>query len=74
MKLKKTTFATLSLLSVLSFGAFAVTAIDAEQAKDRESMGTISFDGIEASPGDMHEMISKQAGRFRLPHYRSSHG
>ncbi len=42
----KTTVATLSILSVLSFGAFAAEPISAEQAQNREAIGSVSVSAI----------------------------
>ena len=50
------TVATVSLLSMLSFGAFAATSINSQQAESRQPMGTISVDGVESSPMDMHQI------------------
>ncbi|CAM6329393.1 MULTISPECIES: peroxide/acid stress response protein YhcN [Citrobacter] len=57
----KTTVAALSVLSVLSFGAFAADSITAEQAQNREAMGSISVSAIGSNPMDMHEMLNKKA-------------
>lgn len=57
----KTTVAALSVLSVLSFGAFAADSISAEQAQNREAIGSVSVSAIGSSPMDMHEMLNKKA-------------
>ncbi|EAM9614203.1 peroxide/acid stress response protein YhcN [Salmonella enterica] len=57
----KTTVATLSVLSVLSFGAFAAEPISAEQAQNREAIGSVSVSAISSSPMDMNAMLSKKA-------------
>ena len=57
----KTTVAALSVLSVLSFGAFAADSISAEQAQNREAIGSVSVSEIGSSPMDMHEMLNKKA-------------
>lgn len=57
----KTTVATLSILSVLSFGAFAAEPISAEQAQNREAIGSVSVSAIGSSPMDMNAMLSKKA-------------
>lgn len=57
----KTTVAALSILSVLSFGAFAADSISAEQAQNREAIGTVSVSAIGSSPMDMHEMLNQKA-------------
>lgn len=56
----KTTVATFSILSVLSFGAFAAEPISAEQAQNREAIGSISVSAIGSSPMDMNAMLSKK--------------
>ena len=50
----KTTVATLSILSVLSFGAFAADSINAQQAQNREAIGSVSVSAIGSSPMYMH--------------------
>lgn len=55
----KTTVAALSVLSVLSFGAFAADSINANQAQNREAIGTVSVSGVASSPMDMREMLNK---------------
>lgn len=57
----KTTVATLSILSILSFGAFAAEPISAEQAQNREAIGSVSVSAIGSSPMDMNAMLSKKA-------------
>ncbi len=57
----KTTVAALSVLSVLSFGAFAADSINANQAQNREAIGTVSVSGVASSPMDMREMLNKKA-------------
>ena len=63
----KTTVAALSVLSVLSFGAFAADSITAEQAQNREAMGSISVSAIGSNPMDMHEMLNKKAEEKHSP-------
>lgn len=43
----KSSIATMGILSALSFGAFAADMINADQAQDRQSLGTVS---VGASP------------------------
>lgn len=69
MKIKATLTA-LSLLSLISFGASAATAIDAEQAQNREAMGTVTVEGIASSPMDMHEMLMQKADQQVASAYR----
>ncbi|AKE60273.1 peroxide/acid stress response protein YhcN [Citrobacter farmeri] len=57
----KTTVAALSVLSVLSFGAFAADSINAQQAQNREVIGTVSVSAIGSDPMSMHEMLNKKA-------------
>ncbi|WP_058910797.1 peroxide/acid stress response protein YhcN [Entomohabitans teleogrylli] len=66
----KTTVATLSVLSMLSFGAFAATPINAEQAQNRESIGTISVSEVGSTPMDMNTMLSKKADEHGASSYR----
>ncbi|MCD3177613.1 DUF1471 domain-containing protein [Salmonella enterica subsp. enterica serovar Enteritidis] len=63
----KTTVATLSVLSVLSFGAFAAEPISAEQAQNREAIGSVSVSAIGSSPMDMNAMLSKKADEQGRP-------
>ncbi len=64
------TVATVSLLSMLSFGAFAATSINSQQAESRQPMGTISVDGVESSPMDMHQMLNQKADAEGASAYR----
>jgi len=66
----KSTVATLSVLSVLSFGAFAAESIGAEQAQNRESLGTVSVGGISSSPMDMRAELNKKADEQGASSYR----
>lgn len=62
----KTTVVALSVLSVLSFGAFAADSISAEQAQNREAIGSVSVSAIGSSPMDMHEMLNKKPRKRRI--------
>lgn len=62
----KATLVTASLLSALSFGVFAADSINAQQAQDRQSLGTVSVDDIGSSPMDMHEMLNQKSARVGL--------
>lgn len=66
----KSTIATLSILSVLSFGAFAAESIGADQAQNRESLGTVSVGGISSSPMDMRAELNKKADEQGASSYR----
>lgn len=66
----KTAVATLSILSSLSFGAFAADAINAQQAQDREAIGTISVSQIASSPMDMNARLSAKADDHGASAYR----
>ncbi|WP_437890489.1 peroxide/acid stress response protein YhcN [Phytobacter sp. V91] len=66
----KSTVAALSVLSVLSFGAFAADSIGADQAQNRESLGTISVGGINNSPMDMRAELNKKAEEQGASAYR----
>ncbi|MDY0971252.1 peroxide/acid stress response protein YhcN [Siccibacter turicensis] len=66
----KTTVATLSVLSMLSFGAFAATSINAEQAQNREAIGTVSLGAVATSPMDMREMLNQKAEEKGASAYR----
>lgn len=66
----KTSLVTASLLSALSFGAFAADAINAQQAQNRQSLGTISVDEIGSSPMDMREMLNQKAEQNGAAAYR----
>ena len=66
----KSTVATLSILSVLSFGAFAAESIGADQAQNRESLGTVSVGGISSSPMDMRAELNKKADEQGASSYR----
>ncbi|MDI5448948.1 DUF1471 domain-containing protein, partial [Salmonella enterica subsp. enterica serovar Anatum] len=46
-------------MSVL--GAFAAEPISAEQAQNREAIGSVSVSAIGSSPMDMNAMLSKKA-------------
>ena len=66
----KTPVATLSVLSMLSFGAFAATSINAEQAQNREAIGTVSLGAVATSPMDMREMLNQKAEEKGASAYR----
>jgi len=66
----KSTVATLSILSALSFGAFAADSISADQAQSRQSLGTVSVDGIASSPMDMRAQLDKKAQEQGASAYR----
>ncbi|UYU32333.1 peroxide/acid stress response protein YhcN [Siccibacter colletis] len=66
----KTTVATLSLLSMLSFGAFAATSINADEAQNREAIGTVSLGAVATSPMDMREMLNQKAEEKGASAYR----
>lgn len=66
----KTTVATLSILSVLSFGAFAAEPISAEQAQNREAIGSVSVSAIGSSPMDMRQEIVAKAEKAGANSYR----
>jgi len=66
----KTTVATLSVLSMLSFGAFAATSINADEAQNREAIGTVSLGAVATSPMDMREMLNQKAEEKGASAYR----
>jgi hypothetical protein len=66
----KTTLVTASLLSMLSFGAFAATSINADQAQDRQAMGTVSVSQVGSAPMDMHQMLNEKAEAKGASSYR----
>ena len=66
----KTTVAALSVLSVLSFGAFAADSIGADQAQNRQSIGTVSVGGVASSPMDMRSELNKKAEEQGASSYR----
>ncbi|EMH4163496.1 peroxide/acid stress response protein YhcN [Pluralibacter gergoviae] len=66
----KTTLSVLGMLSVLSFGAFAADSINAEQATNRQPVGTISVGAVGSSPMDMNEMLSQKAQQQGASSYR----
>ncbi|ROP58019.1 uncharacterized protein DUF1471 [Enterobacter sp. BIGb0383] len=66
----KTTIAALSILSVLSFGAFAADSISAEQAQNRESIGTVSIGSVSSTPMDMNAMLNQKAEQQGASAYR----
>lgn len=66
----KTTVATLGLLSMLSFGAFAATSINADEAQNREAIGTVSLGAVATSPMDMREMLNQKAEEKGASAYR----
>ena len=66
----KNTVAALSVLSVLSFGAFAADSIGADQAQNRQSIGTVSVGGVASSPMDMRSELNKKAEEQGASSYR----
>ncbi len=66
----KSTVAALSVLSVLSFGAFAADSIGADQAQNRQSLGTVSVGSISSSPMDMRAELNKKAEEQGASSYR----
>ncbi|MBV8042224.1 peroxide/acid stress response protein YhcN [Pluralibacter sp.] len=66
----KTTVAALSILSVLSFGALAADSINADQAVNRQSLGTVSVGAVGSSPMDMHDMLNQKAQEQGASSYR----
>lgn len=66
----RTTVTALSILSVLSFGAIAADSINAEQAANREAMGTISVGAVGTSPMEMREMLNQKAQEQGASSYR----
>lgn len=66
----KTTVATLGLLSMLSFDAFAATSINADEAQNREAIGTVSLGAVATSPMDMREMLNQKAEEKGASAYR----
>ena len=66
----KLTIAALSLTSLISFGAFAATSINAEQAQNRQPIGTVSVGAVASSPMDMHEMLDQKAQENGASSYR----
>lgn len=66
----KTTLGVLSVLSALSFGAFAADSINAEQATNRQAIGTVSVGAIASSPMDMHEILDQKAQEQGASAYR----
>lgn len=66
----KTTLSILGMLSALSFGAFAADSINADQATNRQQMGTISVGAVGSSPMDMNEMLNRKAQQQGASSYR----
>ncbi|GDX05624.1 DUF1471 domain-containing protein [Buttiauxella sp. A111] len=66
----KSTLVTASLLSMLSFGAFAATSINADQAQNRQAMGTISVSQVGSAPMDMRQMLNEKAEQKGASSYR----
>lgn len=66
----KTTVSALTLLSVLSFGAFAADSINADQAANRQAMGTVSVGAVGSSPMDIHQMLDQKAQEQGASAYR----
>jgi hypothetical protein len=66
----KSSIATMGILSALSFGAFAADMINADQAQDRQSLGTVSVGAIASSPMDMNAQLSKKAEEQGASSYR----
>lgn len=66
----QSTLVAASLLTILSFGAFAATSINADQAKNRLSLGTISVNSVGSSPMDMSQMLDQKATQRGASSYR----
>ncbi|MEA1062555.1 peroxide/acid stress response protein YhcN [Apirhabdus apintestini] len=66
----KTNIVALSLLSMLSFGSFAATSINADQAQERQTIGTVSVSQIGSTPMDMNQQLSKKADEQGASAYR----
>lgn len=66
----KTTIATLSILSTLSFGAFAAESVNAEQARNLQSVGTITVSGVAGVPMDIHQQLNDKAEQQGAKAYR----
>ena len=56
----KSTIAAVSIRYILSFGSFAADSINAEQAQNREAIGTVSVGSVSASQMDMKAMLQQQ--------------
>lgn len=65
----KTSIAVFTLLSVIAFGAVAADAISRDQAKSRESMGTISLSAVNSSPMDLRAALNKKANAMGASAY-----
>ncbi|PPY29109.1 peroxide/acid stress response protein YhcN [Cronobacter sakazakii] len=66
----KSTVTALTLLSMLSFGAFAADSINAEQAQNRQSIGTVSVDAVNAAPMDLRAMLNEKVEAKGATAYR----
>lgn len=66
----KTTVAAATVLSMLSFGAFAASSINADQAQNRQSIGTVTVDAVGSVPMDMHDMLDQKAQEKGASSYR----
>ena len=64
------TVTALTLLSMLSFGAFAADSINADQAQNRQSIGTGSVDAVNAAPMDLRAMLNEKAEAKGATAYR----
>ncbi|ELY4723053.1 peroxide/acid stress response protein YhcN [Cronobacter sp. 153480017-3] len=64
------TVTALTLLSMLSFGVFAADSINAEQAQNRQSIGTVSVDAVNAAPMDLRAMLNEKAEAKGATAYR----
>lgn len=65
----KTVVAAFSLLFVISFSVFAASPISAQQAKERQSIGSISVSEINSSPVDIKEELSQKADKMGATAY-----
>ncbi|AHB72151.1 hypothetical protein P262_05320 [Cronobacter malonaticus] len=55
---------------MLSFGAFAADSINAEQAQNRQPIGTVSVDAVNAAPMDLRAMLNEKAEAKGATAYR----
>lgn len=66
----KSTVAAATVLSMLSFGAFAASSINADQAQNRQAIGTVTVDAVGSVPMDMREMLDQKAQEKDASSYR----
>ncbi|WP_029590208.1 peroxide/acid stress response protein YhcN [Franconibacter pulveris] len=66
----KSTVAAATILSMLSFGAFAASSINADQAQNRQAIGTVTVDAVGSVPMDMHDMLDQKAQEKGASAYR----